>query len=92
MISDRELRAKAYELSAGVCRPAEADRLIEDLARAGRVGPPQGPQLDDPPPARAGAGRRSGSPSAAPTRTPPRSARRPSSRHAARSAPRFTDR
>ena len=37
MISDRELRAKAYELSAGVCRPAEADRLIEDLARRGEL-------------------------------------------------------
>ena len=37
MISDRELRAKAYELAAGVCRPAEADRLIEDLARRGEL-------------------------------------------------------
>ena len=27
MITPRELRAKAYELSAGVCRPAQADRL-----------------------------------------------------------------
>ena len=37
MISDRELRAKAYELSAGVCRPAEADQLVEDLARLGEL-------------------------------------------------------
>lgn len=37
MISDRELRAKAYELSAGVCRPAEADGLIEELARSGEL-------------------------------------------------------
>ena len=37
MISDRELRAKAYELSAGVCRPAEAHQLIEDLARRGEL-------------------------------------------------------
>lgn len=37
MIGDEELRAKAYELSAGVCRPAEADRLIEELARSGEL-------------------------------------------------------
>ena len=91
MISDRELRAKAYELAAGVCRPAEADRLIEDLARRGEL-----VRLKD----RSWTTRRlrelerprSGSPSAAPMRTPPRSARRPSSKRAARSAPRFTDR
>lgn len=35
MVTERELRAKAYELSAGVCRPAEADRLVNDLARSG---------------------------------------------------------
>jgi conjugative relaxase-like TrwC/TraI family protein len=35
MITERELRAKAYELSAGVCRPAAADRLVRDLARSG---------------------------------------------------------
>jgi len=35
MITERELRAKAYELSAGVCRPAEADRLINALGRSG---------------------------------------------------------
>ena len=39
MISERELRAKAYELSAGVCRPAEADRLIERAGALGRAGP-----------------------------------------------------
>jgi conjugative relaxase-like TrwC/TraI family protein len=37
MITERELRAKAYELSAGVCRPAEADRLVNDLARSGEL-------------------------------------------------------
>lgn len=37
MITERELRAKAYELSAGVCRPAEADRLVKDLARSGEL-------------------------------------------------------
>ena len=37
MISSRELRAKAYELSAGVCRPAQADRLIDELARSGEL-------------------------------------------------------
>jgi conjugative relaxase-like TrwC/TraI family protein len=34
MITERELRAKAYELSAGVCHPAEADRLVDELARS----------------------------------------------------------
>jgi conjugative relaxase-like TrwC/TraI family protein len=34
MITERELRAKAYELSAGVSRPADADRLIDELAQA----------------------------------------------------------
>jgi len=37
MITERELRAKAYELSAGVCRPAEADRLVNELARSGQL-------------------------------------------------------
>jgi conjugative relaxase-like TrwC/TraI family protein len=37
MITERELRAKAYELSAGVCRPAEADRLVKELARSGEL-------------------------------------------------------
>jgi conjugative relaxase-like TrwC/TraI family protein len=36
-IEERELRAKAYELAAGVCRPAEADRLIEELAQEGEL-------------------------------------------------------
>jgi conjugative relaxase-like TrwC/TraI family protein len=36
-IAERELRAKAYELSAGVCRPAEADRVVEELARSGEL-------------------------------------------------------
>jgi conjugative relaxase-like TrwC/TraI family protein len=37
MITERELRAKAYELSAGICRPAEADTLVNDLARSGEL-------------------------------------------------------
>jgi conjugative relaxase-like TrwC/TraI family protein len=37
MVAERELRAKAYELSAGVCRPAEADRLLGELARSGEL-------------------------------------------------------
>jgi conjugative relaxase-like TrwC/TraI family protein len=37
MITERELRAKAYELSAGVCRPFAADRLVGDLARSGEL-------------------------------------------------------
>lgn len=37
MISGRELRAKAYELSAGVCRPAQADRILGVLERSGEL-------------------------------------------------------
>jgi conjugative relaxase-like TrwC/TraI family protein len=37
MITERELRARAYELSAGVCRPPEADRLIGELHRSGEL-------------------------------------------------------
>ena len=37
MINTHELKAKAYELSAGVCRPAEADSLVNDLARSGEL-------------------------------------------------------
>jgi conjugative relaxase-like TrwC/TraI family protein len=37
IITDRELRAKAYELAAGACRPEQADRLIADLARSGEL-------------------------------------------------------
>lgn len=37
MITERELKARAYELSAGVSRPAEADGLISDLRRSGEL-------------------------------------------------------
>ena len=37
MITTRELRAKVYELSAGVCRPSEADRLVNELERSGEL-------------------------------------------------------
>ena len=37
MIEDRELRAKAYELAAGVCRPEEADQVVDELARNGHL-------------------------------------------------------
>jgi conjugative relaxase-like TrwC/TraI family protein len=37
MITTRELRARAYELSAGACRPAQADRLIDKLERSGEL-------------------------------------------------------
>ncbi len=37
MISTHELHAKAYELSAGVCRPAQADKLVNDLVRSGEL-------------------------------------------------------
>jgi conjugative relaxase-like TrwC/TraI family protein len=36
-IEERELRAKAYEIAAGACRPEEADRLIADLTRSGEL-------------------------------------------------------
>lgn len=37
MVNLHELQAKAYELSAGVCRPEEADRLIVELQRSGEL-------------------------------------------------------
>ncbi len=37
MVEDRELRAKAYELAAGVCRPNEADQVVDELARSGEL-------------------------------------------------------
>ena len=37
MVNRHELQAKAYELSAGVCRPEEADRLIVELQRSGEL-------------------------------------------------------
>jgi conjugative relaxase-like TrwC/TraI family protein len=37
MITTHELHSKAYELSAGVCRPADADKLVNDLAREGEL-------------------------------------------------------
>ena len=36
-ISTHELQAKAYELAAGVCRPAEADKLVERLIDSGEL-------------------------------------------------------
>ena len=42
MITTHELRAKAYELSAGVCRPGEADVVVNELVRSGEL-----IQLDD---------------------------------------------
>jgi conjugative relaxase-like TrwC/TraI family protein len=36
-VSDRDLHARAYELAAGVCEPAQADRVLEGLARAGEL-------------------------------------------------------
>jgi len=37
MIDERELRAKAYELAAGACRPEEADQLVDELTRNGHL-------------------------------------------------------
>jgi conjugative relaxase-like TrwC/TraI family protein len=36
-VSDRDLRAGAYELAAGVCHPSRADRLVTDLAHSGEL-------------------------------------------------------
>jgi conjugative relaxase-like TrwC/TraI family protein len=36
-LTDRDLRARAYELTAGVAHPSEADRVVEDLARSGEL-------------------------------------------------------
>jgi conjugative relaxase-like TrwC/TraI family protein len=36
-VSERELYATAYELSAGVCHPSQAKELVRDLARAGEL-------------------------------------------------------
>jgi conjugative relaxase-like TrwC/TraI family protein len=37
IVSERDLRARAYELSAGVCHPARADRVVEGLVRSGEL-------------------------------------------------------
>jgi conjugative relaxase-like TrwC/TraI family protein len=37
MVSETELRARAYELAAGICEPAEADRVIDGLTREGEL-------------------------------------------------------
>ncbi|MGA8745408.1 MAG: MobF family relaxase [Solirubrobacterales bacterium] len=36
-IDERELRAKAYELAAGACRPEEADQLVAELTRSAEL-------------------------------------------------------
>ncbi|HLB21836.1 MAG TPA: MobF family relaxase [Solirubrobacteraceae bacterium] len=36
-VSERNLKARAYELAAGVCHPAQADRMLADLARSGEL-------------------------------------------------------
>jgi conjugative relaxase-like TrwC/TraI family protein len=37
MITSSELKAKAYEMSAGVGRPEDGDRVIEELTRSGEI-------------------------------------------------------
>ena len=37
MITTHELKAKAYELSAGVCRPGEADGVVDELIHSGEL-------------------------------------------------------
>ena len=36
-VSERDLHARAYELAAGVCEPAHADRIVEGLMRSGEL-------------------------------------------------------
>jgi conjugative relaxase-like TrwC/TraI family protein len=36
-VSERDLRARGYELAAGVFHPSQADRVIADLARSGEL-------------------------------------------------------
>jgi conjugative relaxase-like TrwC/TraI family protein len=37
MVTQRELTARAYELSTGACRPEEAQRVVNELARSGEL-------------------------------------------------------
>jgi conjugative relaxase-like TrwC/TraI family protein len=37
MISERDLRARSYELAAGVCDPARADEVVAELVRSGEL-------------------------------------------------------
>jgi conjugative relaxase-like TrwC/TraI family protein len=37
IVSERDLRARAYELSAGICHPAEADAVLRELGRSGEL-------------------------------------------------------
>ncbi|MCW3020521.1 MAG: TrwC relaxase [Solirubrobacterales bacterium] len=37
MVSERDLHARAYELAAGVCEPAHADRVLDGLVRSGEL-------------------------------------------------------
>jgi conjugative relaxase-like TrwC/TraI family protein len=37
VVSDRDLRARAYELAAGVCHPRQVDGVVAELARAGEL-------------------------------------------------------
>jgi conjugative relaxase-like TrwC/TraI family protein len=36
-VSDRDLKARAYELAAGICHPARADRVLGELSRTGEL-------------------------------------------------------
>jgi conjugative relaxase-like TrwC/TraI family protein len=38
-VRERDLHARAYELAAGVCEPAQADRIVEGLTRSGELIP-----------------------------------------------------
>jgi conjugative relaxase-like TrwC/TraI family protein len=37
MVRERDMRARAYELAAGSCEPAQADRIVDGLVRSGEL-------------------------------------------------------
>jgi conjugative relaxase-like TrwC/TraI family protein len=37
IVTERDLHARAYELAAGICEPAHADRVLDGLVRSGEV-------------------------------------------------------
>ncbi len=41
-VSERDLKARAYELAAGVCHPREAEQLVKELERSGELVPLEG--------------------------------------------------
>ncbi|HWG08237.1 MAG TPA: MobF family relaxase [Solirubrobacteraceae bacterium] len=37
VVSDRDLKARAYELAAGMCHPEQGDRVLAELSRSGEL-------------------------------------------------------